>query len=98
MNSTSQRAELQAIISTLVYLPVASDVTIFTDSMYAVQGLLGNWELKANLDMWESLKFWQNYTCYELVHIPRCSTPEHKRVDAAAKAVMYGKIPQGRWE
>ena len=96
-NSTSQRAELLAIIAALDYLPICEDVTIFTDSMYAVEGLAGNWTLKANLDLWEQLKFWQEYTHYELIHIPRCSTPEHKRVDAAAKAVMYKKILPGRW-
>lgn len=94
INSTSQRAELLAVLDVLEFLPSRADVTIFTDSMYAVQGFLGNWKLKANLDLWEKLF---TYTNCELVHIPRCSTPEHKRVDAAAKAVMYKQIPSGRW-
>ncbi len=87
--SSSQRAELVAIREAIRIIPGHEVVLIHTDSQYAVGGFSGKWKLKANTDIWHTLMELAKGRDITLEHIPRCSTPEHVAVDAAAKQAMY---------
>jgi len=68
LHSTNQRMELQAAIEALKALKQPSDITIFSDSKYVIQGItewISGWKKRgwknsakkavANQDLWEQL-------------------------------------------
>ena len=54
--TTSNRAELKAIIRALLWLAPGSPATIVTDSLLTVKILSGVWRAKANLDLIEEAR------------------------------------------
>ena len=54
-NETNNRAELKAIITAVYHLPETNaDVTVNSDSMYALNTLSGKWSRNANTDLFEA--------------------------------------------
>ena len=54
--TTSNRAELKAVIRALLWLAPRSSATIVSDSQYAVKVLSGEYRAKANLDLIEEAR------------------------------------------
>lgn len=54
-HSTNQRAEITAAIEGLAAIITPAELTLYTDSMYLVQTMLGRWQRRANLDLWDRL-------------------------------------------
>ena len=53
--TTNNRMELVAVIKGLQSVPEASEVTVFTDSLYVVNTMTQNWRRNANKDIWALL-------------------------------------------
>lgn len=57
-HETNNRAELKAIINSIIQLPRdATDVIIYSDSQYSLNTLSGKWKRKMNLDLF---KLWDD--------------------------------------
>ena len=54
--TTSNRAELKAIIRALLWLPPGTPATIVTDSQLSIKILSGTWRAKKNLDLIEEAR------------------------------------------
>ena len=54
--TTSNRAELKAIIQALLWLPPDASAVIVSDSKLCVEILSGNWHAKSNLDLVEEAR------------------------------------------
>lgn len=87
-STTSQQAELLAVIEALEMVSPGEHIHIDTDSMYVVEGLLGKWNLRQNAAIWTQLRNLVASRDAEFTHIPRCSDPESIEVDALAKRAM----------
>jgi ribonuclease HI len=85
---TSQQAELWAVIEAIDMIPPEGWIHIDTDSMYVVQGVLGEWNLRKNKDLWDRLRHLLTTRDVEFTHIPRCSQPEAVVADKMAKEAM----------
>lgn len=91
--TTSQRMELAAALAALAATPVGARVEIRSDSQYLVNGAQGNWRLKNNLELWDSIKTIAKERHVTWTWIMRNSEPEHVRVDREAKQVAQ-KCPR----
>lgn len=54
-NTTSNKIEIQAAIRSLSEIPQGSEITLYSDSQYLINSMLGKWKRKANLDLWRNL-------------------------------------------
>ena len=85
--TTSQQAELLAVIAALDDSEVDGHVKIYTDSQYVTKGFEGEWDLTKNLDLWEALNLLaRNRREVEIIHIPRRSDQYARQADNLAKA------------
>ncbi len=55
-NTTSNRMELTAAIEGLAHTPEGSEINLFSDSKYLVKTMSGEWQRKANFDLWRRLE------------------------------------------
>lgn len=85
-DTTSQQAELEAVIAALRESRMDGVVEIKTDSQYIAKGYTGEYDLKANEELWDAL-FQEAAQRREvtITHIPRRSDAFAKRVDNAAQ-------------
>ena len=93
--TTNQRAELIAVMKGLQRLEGEGHaVTIFTDSLYTLKVLTGEWEAKLNLDLIRKIK-----PCLSLQHVRFQHVRGHQgnllneRVDRLAYFAATQKIP-----
>lgn len=84
--TTSQRAELTAVIEALRCCPLDSYVEVRTDSTYIAEGYIGEYDLKKNLDLWEELRELAANLRLTINYIPRRSDGWARIVDDLAKA------------
>lgn len=54
-DTTNQRMEIRAAIEALKVLKWPCNVTLYSDSQYLIQTMLGNWKSKSNGDLWGEL-------------------------------------------
>lgn len=90
--TTSQRMELVAVIASLrgVQSGRSGPVYVYTDSEYIVKGISGEYQLQANLDLWDLLtaeltRLKSFGMKVSVSHLSRNSTPELERCDTLAK-------------
>lgn len=55
VDTTNNRMEILAVIKGLEYIPVHSEVTVFSDSLYVINTMTKNWKRNKNIDLWERL-------------------------------------------
>ena len=82
--------EMVAVIAALRACRPNTTIRLYTDSEYVVKGVAGEYELKANLDLWELMTKTLAAAKGErgkisITHLPRNSTPEMTWCDLQAK-------------
>lgn len=71
------------------------DVTIYSDSEYAIKGLTGIWSPKTNHDMWQLAKLLYQHTHSKITHVKAHDKCErNNRVDRLARATMRHSRPK----
>ena len=61
IETTNNRMELEAVIQAIDvaywnFKNIIKKAKIFSDSKYVIMGITGQWEMKANLDLWKSIE------------------------------------------
>lgn len=55
VDTTNNRMEILAVLKGLEHIPMHSEVTVFSDSMYVINTMTKNWKRNKNTDLWERL-------------------------------------------
>lgn len=74
-NTTNNRMELIAVIKALEFIQdcgIITSFTIYSDSLYVIEGINGNWKIQTNDDLWGKLFFYKDlldYLTISYVHV-----------------------------
>ena len=94
-DTTSNRMELQAIIEAVKHCNYLNPLTIYTDSMWCINILTGNWRAKSNLDLIKEYMIAVDGVCHNPIFIwvrGHSGDTKNERADSLAHACAKGYL------
>lgn len=90
--TTSNRAELTAILQALLFLTNSRHVDLYSDSRYCVKVLTGQWRIRTNLDLIRQIRDLLKYRVVRFHWICRNQNPADDLAQATTEAGLAGFV------